>query len=91
VDSHYVSERDRIAARPCECVSCADCGGSGNVCVDAFSGRYIGAHPVDDFYDLTPCDNCHGGIVEQCDRCSELRELEDAYASVDRFLDECGL
>lgn len=60
----------------CECVSCAECGGSGNVWY-AFpgpnmGGRYLGNHRCDDLDDMDTCPNCDGrGIVEVCYECQD--------------------
>jgi DnaJ-class molecular chaperone len=60
---------EQLKALPCECVSCDDCRGSGNVRVDDWS--------LPDGWDLEPCFTCHGaGIVEVCDRCRLLEETE---------------
>ena len=66
---------DSVNARPCECVTCSECRGSGHVWVD-FRGRYLGSSRCDDLDDLETCDSCGGGgITELCDRCGELEEL----------------
>jgi DnaJ-class molecular chaperone len=68
----YRRERDALAAQPCQCVTCADCRGSGHVWYQ--TGRY----PEEE---MEGCDACSGsGITEQCDRCADLMELEEAYA-----------
>ena len=55
-----------VEARPCECVLCGECRGTGNILVDTFGYPEEG---------LEPCDSCNGGISETCDRCHELEEL----------------
>lgn len=67
---------DEILKRPCKCVSCPDCNGKGNIPVDMFSGRPLD-YICDDFFELEPCDQCHGGIIELCERCGEAQELEE--------------
>lgn len=65
-----------VAAEPCRCVPCGDCGGTGNVWFD-FRGRYLGNHRSDDLDDLEPCDSCGGsGITETCDRCQLLNDMD---------------
>ena len=59
--------RKALLDQPCTCVSCADCNGSGQITVDT--------HGYPD-WDFEPCYTCSGGIVEVCDRCVELEELE---------------
>lgn len=59
--------RKQLLAEPCECVSCADCGGSGRM------DRETGSFPE---WEPEPCDMCSGGVVEVCDRCCQLEELE---------------
>jgi hypothetical protein len=73
--------RDEVASQPCRCVPCATCNGHGSICVEMITGKYIGPHPYDDLFDLAPCDECSGGIVEVCGRCADLEE-------VDGWLDE---
>jgi hypothetical protein len=68
------AEIERLNKQPCECVVCADCGGSGNVRVD------MRGHPIpfgDDLADLEPCEECRSGIVETCERCLEIEELDE--------------
>jgi hypothetical protein len=71
--------RDAMSAlykQPCCCVSCSVCGGTGNIRVryDAL-GRMSEGYG-DDLDDLEPCDQCHGGVTEECERCIELNELD---------------
>lgn len=57
-----------LMARPCGCVRCGGCGGSGRMTVPALG------YPEDD---LESCDECRGiGLSEVCDRCNDLEELE---------------
>lgn len=63
---------EEVNKRRCECVYCSFCGGNGTYRVD-FNGNPTDA--IDDLYDLEYCDECHGGIVETCDRCREIEEL----------------
>ncbi len=66
----------KVEAEPCRCVPCGDCGGSGNIWVD-FNGRYLGNHRCDDLDEMEPCGTCGGsGIVERCDRCQLLEEMD---------------
>jgi len=66
-----MSVEDEIAklnAEPCTCVRCSFCGGSGTVRLETDSWPE---------WDLDTCDECQGsGIVEDCDRCLFLSELE---------------
>lgn len=72
---------DALNARPCECVVCGECRGSGDVWYSFGGpgrGRYLGSSRWDDLDEMETCDACGGcGIVEQCDRCGELDELEE--------------
>ena len=67
----------RLNERPCLCVSCAECRGTGNMAVnyDAL-GRFESYGAFDDSFDLESCDWCSGGITEMCERCMEMEELE---------------
>jgi len=66
----------KVAAEPCACRRCYECGGSGNTWVD-FKGRYLGNHRSDDLDEMEMCEQCGGrGIVEVCDRCQLLEEMD---------------
>jgi len=66
-----------LYAKPCTCVSCGDCGGSGNIWINSDgAGRFIGMGHWDDLSELEPCESCRGGIIETCERCMEIEELE---------------
>ena len=58
---------DDLKKRPCTCVLCGDCNGTGDIQVD------------DKFqpegWDLETCEQCDGGISEVCERCLELDEI----------------
>lgn len=70
MDAERRAARDRVSAEPCRCVRCGDCGGSGRVSVRTDS------YPE---WDLESCEECGGsGIVETCDRCELLEEMDDA-------------
>ena len=71
------AEIKRLYTLPCKCVCCGYCRGTGNIAVnyDA-AGRVLDLGMYDDSYDLEPCDQCHGGISEVCDRCRDIEELE---------------
>lgn len=60
---------DRPLGDSCRCVNCADCRGSGR------------EWTIDDWSWLEqfePCLGCDGsGIVEECDHCALVRELEE--------------
>ncbi len=59
--------RDEIAARPCECVSCGDCRGTGTMWIPDRMG--LGMDEPEQ------CDTCDGtGVTEVCDRCADLYE-----------------
>lgn len=76
----YKAARAVILVQPCRCVACHTCNGHGSICVEMVTGKYIGPTPYDDLYDLARCDECDGGIIEVCDRCRELDELEEAFS-----------
>ena len=58
----------------CTCISCDECGGTGNVWV-SFTGKYLGNHRCDDLDDLETCQVCGGsGLDEMCDECREKEE-----------------
>jgi DnaJ-class molecular chaperone len=62
------SQIKQVSQEPCACVICPDCKGSGNIRVE---------DPMNmPFDDLEPCDYCHGGISETCDRCQLLNDLD---------------
>lgn len=53
----------------CECVSCSDCGGSGQCMAETIG------YPEDD---LEACENCGGsGVVEVCDECREAGDGDE--------------
>lgn len=70
---------DAVNARPCDCVICHECRGSGDVWYSFGGpgrGKYLGSSRWDDLDEMESCDVCNGsGIVERCDRCDELDEL----------------
>jgi hypothetical protein len=62
--------REQIAAinaKPCRCIHCEFCRGTGNIRVDDLSQP--------EGWDLEPCDQCSGGIVDVCDRCALLEDM----------------
>lgn len=59
--------RDKVAAEPCLCILCANCNGTGSI-------RYSTNQFDED--ETEPCDDCHGGITDVCDRCQLLEEME---------------
>lgn len=73
--------KSELQNTPCSCVSCSDCGGSGNVWFSFpgpdRGGRYLGNHRSDDLDEMEACANCQAdGIVETCDRCQLIQEFE---------------
>lgn len=69
--------RAKVAAEPCCCVSCGDCGGSGNVWFSFGGKEYLGSHRCDDLDEMETCDTCGGsGITETCDRCQLLTDMD---------------
>ena len=55
----------KVSAEPCHCVRCDWCGGTGM----ERCGDYLGSRET--------CDECGGlGIVETCDRCQLLQEMD---------------
>jgi len=70
------SGREAVEKEPCRCRACADCRGSGAVWFD-WNGKYLGNSRSDDLDDMETCDSCGGsGIVETCDRCQLLRDMD---------------
>ena len=58
----------RVAAEPCHCVRCDYCRGSGMFMVDT------GSYPEEN---LESCEECGGsGLVQVCDRCQLLEEMD---------------
>ena len=51
---------DDLNKKPCTCVPCGYCNGTGN---------------IQESWDLETCEQCDGGISEVCERCLELDEL----------------
>jgi RecJ-like exonuclease len=65
------------STKPCSCVRCAACDGSGTIWLD-MNGRYLGNRRCDDLDEMERCDECDGsGIVEECDRCQTLGQMGD--------------
>jgi RecJ-like exonuclease len=66
----------------CECVSCAECGGTGRVWY-AFpgpdnGGRYLGNSRCDDLDEMDSCPSCNGsGVAEVCYECQD--EMEEIF------------
>lgn len=73
---------NEIYKRPCKCVSCPDCNGLGNIRVDSFTGQPIGG--CDDLYELEPCETCHYGIIDMCERCQEAEEIEQQIDEIEQ-------
>jgi hypothetical protein len=64
----------KVEKESCYCVRCNICGGQGNYRVDLHGRPTDG---MDDMDSLEPCEECGGsGIVETCDRCQLLADLE---------------
>jgi ssDNA-binding Zn-finger/Zn-ribbon topoisomerase 1 len=69
---------DALHAKPCECVVCSECGGTGDVWWSSDGRHYLGRDRWDDLDEMETCETCGGsGIVETCERCAELNELEE--------------
>lgn len=60
--------RTDLENEPCSCEPCGFCRGTGNIRVPDLS--------MPEGWDLEPCDQCNGGIVEVCDRCALLEDLD---------------
>lgn len=59
-----------MSTRPCECVTCHVCNGSGRIMVP------MNGYPEDD---LESCDHCRGyGVEEMCQYCTDSDE-DDYY------------
>ena len=85
-DLYAKSDYDAVAKEPCTCVSCGECGGTGNVWRNYdHLGRDAGGG-IYELSDLESCDACHGGIIiDVCDRCCLLEEMyEDAQEYEER-------
>ena len=85
-DLYSKTDFEAVEKTPCTCVRCGECGGTGNVWrnYDA-RGRSVEGG-MDDSSDLETCDSCRVGIVEVCDRCQLLEEMEqDAAGQRDRI------
>lgn len=67
----------KVESEPCRCVTCDSCGGTGSIWVD-LHGNYLGRHRSDDMDNPEPCEECRNGVVEVCERCQLLEEMEDA-------------
>lgn len=72
---------NELRRAPCECTSCPECKGSGQVYFSfgtSFgNGRYLGPHRSDDLDEMENCYTCRGqGTVDTCDRCHLLDEYE---------------
>lgn len=67
----YDEARAAIQARPCRCVSCGTCRGSGRMWRNV-----AGAWPDEESMTCIDCDG--DGLTEVCDRCAELSELDEA-------------
>ena len=60
----------------CECISCPECRGSGNVW-HSYSGEYLGSGRCDDLDKMESCYECDGtGIIELCAECQESMDEE---------------
>ena len=66
----------------CECVSCADCGGTGNVWFSFpgpdRGGEYLGNHRSDDLDEMDTCMRCGGsGTIEVCYECQSAQDEDE--------------
>jgi DnaJ-class molecular chaperone len=67
-DKDVAAAKAELQMRPCTCTRCKTCRGSGRVRGESWS---------DEMDQSDPCSNCSGsGILEDCDRCLELRALD---------------
>lgn len=58
-------DKDALNRQPCKCVSCSTCRGTGRLWLpNSFEAD-----------DSIACDECDGGITEECDRCQLLGQL----------------
>lgn len=68
--------REQVSSEKCACVRCSFCGGSGQEWY-SISGKFLGGRHSDDLDASEPCEECGGtGIVETCDRCTLLTDLD---------------
>ncbi len=59
-------ERQKVEQEPCRCVRCDMCRGTGRIANrESWSGT-----------DFEPCEDCHNGIIETCDRCELLADMD---------------
>jgi len=68
-------QRKKVEQEPCSCVRCDMCNGTGRIADrQSWSGL-----------DYEPCEDCSNGIVETCDRCQLLEDM-DSDDNFDRWL-----
>jgi hypothetical protein len=58
----------QLEKAPCTCEPCGLCRGTGNLRVTDLTQP--------EGYDLEPCDQCWGGIVDVCERCQQLEDWD---------------
>ena len=67
----------------CKCISCSECGGTGNVWFSfpgPDGGKYLGNHRSDDLDEMDSCPQCEGrGIAEMCATCAECLQAEGDF------------
>lgn len=81
-DAEALNYKAQVEARPCTCVRCPECRGTGDIYFSVEDGRQVGASHWDDLDEIETCYTCGGsGIVETCDRCDELNELDAMEAA----------
>lgn len=66
----------QVEAEPCKCIQCGTCNGSGTIRIDC---------PGWPEWDLETCDECCGrGIIETCDRCQLLNDMDYQLEEAER-------
>lgn len=79
----YRKAMGTLNKQPCQCVHCDWCHGTGNIRVSYDAPGRMSEGFGDDMDDLEPCDQCHGGITEVCDRCREMEELDQQREEIE--------
>jgi hypothetical protein len=75
--SQHIPSLAQLGLGKCRCVSCGECGGTGQVEVPT---------PGYPETELESCTGCGGnGISEMCAHCEELQDLADSVADLEEM------